>query len=120
MDKQVRVGSDDPCQKPDRFAATVTQPLVFPHGPADQVFVDLPEHGADQPRAVEAPVIVDPPAHDRVDKGGDIPQILTGPQVQPPPSDLLPFGLGRRVTDRGQERDEVLPSLLLAFRARNV
>src|SRR6266542_1840432 len=63
MGEQVRVPSRDGGQPPPGPGGAAPQPLVLPLSPTNQVVVERPERRV-QRRAVEAPVVVDPPLHD--------------------------------------------------------
>ena len=56
----------DARQEPRRPLVWPLQPLVFPHGPSNEIVVDVPERRI-QPGLVEPSVVVDPAAHDRVE-----------------------------------------------------
>src|SRR5215211_5537282 len=92
--EQVRLASCDVSQEPARSGGAAAQPLELPHGPANEVFVD-PSEKPDQLGAVEAPVIVDPPLDDHVDRPRQVREGLVRPAVQAPAADLPPDSLAR-------------------------
>ena len=81
------------------------QPFVLPHGPTHEVVVDASENRI-QHGLVEAPVIVDPPLHDRIDHSCQVRERQVTAPVDPPGANL-PFNrLSGVATDRRGEVDE--------------
>src|SRR5215471_10262625 len=96
------------------------EPLVFPHGPTNQKVVEMTEDWV-QLGLVEAPVVQNPAAQDRIPHARQVINGLVAPHGQSPAPHLLAH-LGHRLrAHRRREVDEELaPSILRPPRAKRV
>ena len=96
------------------------QPFVFPHGPSDQQAVEVAKDRI-QGRLVEAAVVLNPAAKDRIPHVGQVVDGLIATPREVPTSHLLPHPRRCRIAHRRYEADEVLtPSILCPTRAKRV
>ena len=107
MREQVGRSSGDLGQPRHRPAFPALEPFVFPAGPPHQVPVE-PAEEVEQPGAVEAPVVVDPPLHDAVEHQRKVAEGLVTALGPVPGADLRSHGLHRVPADRRQERHGML------------
>src|SRR4051812_1913812 len=100
-----RLSSPNSAQQVPGATWLTTYSFVFPHGPSDEVFVDVSER-LGQPGPVEAAVVAEPAAHDRVDRASEVVERVCAAQVQPPAFDLAANRLGGVVADGRAEAGE--------------
>src|SRR5574337_456979 len=81
--------------------------LVLPHRPLHKEAVDTGERSI-QARLIEAPVVVDPASHGRVDRSCELIERSECAQMKLPTSNGLPNLFGRSVTDGRSESEEDL------------
>src|SRR6266478_7943605 len=94
--------------------------FIFPHGPTDQKVVEMTEDRV-QRGFVEAPVVLNPAAQDRIPHARQVVNGFVAPQGQPPAPHLLAH-LGHRVRAhrRGEVDEELAPSILRPPRAKRI
>ena len=96
------------------FSATSVppEPFVFPHGPSDQVRVEMAKHRV-QGGLVETPVVLNPAPQDRIPHACQVVMALSTLQGKLPAPHLLSHPRRRLLADRRTEVDEVsTPSIL--------
>ena len=87
--------SFDLTQPPQCQPKASTQPFVFLSGPTNEIFVDLFQR-PEQPRRIEAPIIVDPSSDFRIDKSHESFKVIVTVEVETPSFDLAAYLLGGR------------------------
>lgn len=97
----------------DQWATSVgAQSLVLLSGPTNEIFVDLSTR-LDQPGRIEAPIIIDPSSHYRIDKSCEFLKLHITVEMKTPSFDLVAYLLGGGVADRRCEADEELTPAIL-------
>ena len=64
----------------------------------------------DQPGRIEAPIVIDPSSHYRIDKSCEFLKLHITVEMKTPSLDLVAYLLGDGVTDRRREADDELTS----------
>ncbi len=97
-----------------------SKPFVFPHGPPHEEAIEVSEDRV-QGRFIEAPVVLNPAAKNRIPHARQVINGFVTPQIDPPVPHFLPHPLCRVIADRWCEADEVLaPLVLRPSRAKRV
>src|ERR1700758_2444672 len=102
MSEQVWICAAKPLKPISCAFGFVTQPLVFPARPANDIDID-PFEGRAQLRSIELTVVVDPAFDVRIVRLGQILQGLVAAMVKSPTPDGPADGRQRFWTARGQE-----------------
>ena len=92
-----------------RSVQVASQSFELLHGPPHEMLVDAPGKGV-QPRAVEAPVVVDPASHLRVDGLSEARQVRPAATIEVPGPDLQTFRLQSLGAYGRREAHEEAPS----------
>ena len=96
------------------------EPFVFPHGPSYEEAIEVSEDPV-QGRLVEAPVVANPAAKDRIPHARQAVDDFVTPQIDSPVPHFLPHPLRLGIAHRWCEADEIpAPPVLRPSRAKRV